>query len=108
MNARVCRILACNYYKQKMKLRRFVRVLAQLRGEVFVQVSATEEGLYRHDSSSLTAAMRLAALSFPEHSVPLGIYYPKSRDLFSLPQAVKKTIHDLPELFRAKASWQQS
>jgi 2-oxoglutarate/2-oxoacid ferredoxin oxidoreductase subunit beta len=77
-------------------------------GEAFTQVAATEEGLYQHDSSNLTAAMRLAALSFPKHPVPLGIYYQKSRDLFALPQDVKKTIHDLPELFRAKASWQQS
>ena len=78
-----------------------------LKGEIFNSVSATEEGLYQHDLSSFTSAMRLAALSFPTHPVPLGVYYQKSRDLFRFQQEVNKTIHDLPELFRAKASWQQ-
>jgi 2-oxoglutarate ferredoxin oxidoreductase subunit beta len=77
-------------------------------GEVFASVSAGEKGLYTHDSSSLNSAMRLAALSFPKHPVPLGVYYQKPRDLFALQQEVNKTVHDLPGLFRAKASWQQS
>lgn len=78
-----------------------------LKGEIFNSVSATEEGLYQHDLSSFTSAMRLATLSFPTHPVPLGVYYQKSRDLFRFQQEVNKTIDDLPELFRAKASWQQ-
>ncbi|CAM4487762.1 MAG: hypothetical protein LEGION0403_FIIPPAGN_00391 [Legionella sp.] len=73
----------------------------------FEKVSATEEGLYTHDSSSLTAATRLAGLSFPEHPVPLGVYYQKSRELFGFDPEIKKTVQDLPALFRAKASGEQ-
>jgi len=79
----------------------------QVKEEQFVSVSADEEGLYKHDSGSFIGAMRLARLSFPEHPVPLGIYYQKTRELFTLPQEVKKTVDDLQELYRAKASWQQ-
>ncbi|MGC1181668.1 2-oxoacid:ferredoxin oxidoreductase subunit beta [Legionella sp.] len=79
-----------------------------VQGDIFTSVSATTQGLYKHDTGSLTSAIRLAALAFPEHPVPLGVYYQKSRDLFTLPQKVNKTIDDLPGLFRAKASWQQS
>ncbi|WP_454781156.1 2-oxoacid:ferredoxin oxidoreductase subunit beta [Legionella sp. WA2022007384] len=79
-----------------------------VKGEEFARVSAEETDIYRHDPSSFAAAMRLASLSFPEYPVPLGVYYQKTRDLFALPQEVKKTVNDLPELFRAKASWQQS
>jgi 2-oxoglutarate ferredoxin oxidoreductase subunit beta len=52
--------------------------------------------------------MRLAALTFPNYPVPLGVYYQKSRDLFTLKEDVDKTVDDLPGLFRSKASWQQS
>ncbi|MCW8386011.1 2-oxoacid:ferredoxin oxidoreductase subunit beta [Fluoribacter dumoffii] len=79
----------------------------QLQGEQFVHVSA-EEGSYRHNPGSFTEAMRLASLSFPEHPVPLGVYYQKKRDLFALPQEIRKTVNDLPELFRAKATWHQN
>lgn len=72
------------------------------------KVSATEEGLYQHDPSNLASATRLASLSFPDYPVPLGVYYQKTRDKFSLQQEVNKTVEDLPELFRAKASWKQS
>lgn len=74
----------------------------------FASVSAEEKGIYHHSPSDFVAAMRLASLSFPAYPVPLGVYYQKTRDLFALPQEVKKTINDLPELFRAKATWQQS
>lgn len=80
----------------------------QVEGELFTKVSASAEGLYQHNPGSLTSAMRLAALTFPEHPVPLGIYYQYSRDIFTLSQKVSKTVADLPELFRAKASWQQN
>ncbi len=79
-----------------------------VRGDLFDKVSATEDGLYQHDPSNLTSAMRLASLSFPNHPVPLGVYYQKTRDQFTLQQKVNKTVEDLPELFRAKASWKQS
>lgn len=80
----------------------------QIQGEFFNKVSIVEPDLYHHDPSHFSAAIRLASLSFPEYPVPLGIYYQKERELFTLPQEIKKTVHDLPELFRAKASWQQS
>lgn len=77
----------------------------QLNGDIFAATKATTDSLYQHDSSSFTAAMRLASLHFPEYPVPLGVYYQKPRDLFTLPQEVKKTKADLAELYRAKASW---
>ncbi|MFT4060362.1 MAG: 2-oxoacid:ferredoxin oxidoreductase subunit beta [Legionella sp.] len=80
----------------------------QLQEETFVRVSSAEKSLYQHDSSCLSAAMRLARLTFPSYPVPLGVYYQKSRDLFALSQEVNKTVNDLPGLYRAKASWQQS
>lgn len=79
-----------------------------LKEEQFERVSAEQEGLYRHHSGSFINAMRLARLSFPDHPVPLGVYYQKPRELFTLQQEVKKSVSDLPALFRAKASWQQS
>lgn len=79
-----------------------------LTGETFARTAAAEDGLYMHNSGSLIDAMRLARLSFPDYPVPLGVYYQKPRDLFSLPQGIKKTVSDLPALYRAKASWQQA
>lgn len=74
----------------------------------FERSGADDADLYTHDSSNLIDAMRLARLSFPAHPVPLGVYYQKPRELFRLQQEVKKSVIDLPALFRAKASWQQS
>jgi 2-oxoglutarate ferredoxin oxidoreductase subunit beta len=74
----------------------------------FERSGADDPDLYTHDSSNLIDAMRLARLSFPAHPVPLGVYYQKPRELFRLQQEVKKSVSDLPALFRAKASWQQS
>ena len=51
--------------------------------------------------------MRLTQLTFPEYPVPLGVYYQKPREVFTLPCGMKKTVDDLPGLFRARASWQQ-
>lgn len=76
-------------------------------GEQFSTVAASQEGLYQHNVGSLTDAMRLASLSFPSYPVPLGVYFQKPRDVFTLGQTVKKTAEDLPELYRSKASWQQ-
>jgi 2-oxoglutarate ferredoxin oxidoreductase subunit beta len=74
----------------------------------FDKVASLQEGLYLHDTSNFTNAIDLARLKFPEHPVPLGIYYQNERPLFALEQNVKKTTEDLPALFRAKASWQQA
>lgn len=74
----------------------------------FVRAAATDSEIYQHNPSSFIDAMRLTRLHFPEFPVPLGIYYQEERAPFSLPQEIKKTMEDLPALFRAKASWQQS
>lgn len=66
-----------------------------------------EEANYSHDSSDYIAAMRLARLNFPEFPVPLGVYYQKPREIFTLNKPCKKSIEDLPALYRARASWQQ-
>ncbi|KGP64179.1 2-oxoacid:ferredoxin oxidoreductase subunit beta [Legionella norrlandica] len=79
----------------------------QLCNEQFTRVSADEKNLYKHDSSSFIDAMRLTRLTFPGYPVPLGIYYQNRREFFTLNQEVKKKASDLPELFRAKASWRQ-
>lgn len=75
-------------------------------GDEFVSVPSAED-LYRHDPSNFAAAMQLASLSFPTHPVPLGIYYQKARELFTLEQTVKKTVDDLPQLFKTKTTWKQ-
>jgi 2-oxoglutarate ferredoxin oxidoreductase subunit beta len=77
-----------------------------LQDDDFKRVSAAE-GLYTHDSTSFMDAMRLAKLSFPDYPVPLGVYYQQKRDTFTVPQEIKKSVSDLPELFRARASWTQ-
>ncbi|MBL7479809.1 2-oxoacid:ferredoxin oxidoreductase subunit beta [Legionella bononiensis] len=74
----------------------------------FERAGSDVSGLYTHDSANLIDAMRLARLTFPAYPVPLGVYYQQSRDLFTLPQEIKKSVNDLPALYRAKASWQQS
>lgn len=82
------------------------KALSLQEGELQLTTS-TEEGLYQHDSGNFIAAMRLARLSFPAYPVPLGVYYQKTKELFTLQQEVKKTKADLAALYRAKASWQQ-
>ena len=78
-----------------------------LREEQLHRVAHHEVGDYRHDTTNFIAAMRLARLTFPEHPVPLGVYYQNVRDAFALRGDVKKTTTDLSALYRAKASWQQ-
>lgn len=75
--------------------------------QVVAAESVNPAHCYHHDSSNFLAAMRLAGLHFPEYPVPLGIYYQKQRELFSLRQPVKKSLADLASLYRAKASWNQ-
>lgn len=60
----------------------------------------------KHDPSDFMQAMQLARLTYPEHPVPLGVYYEKTRDVFSLVPKASKTKADLAALYRAKASWQ--
>ncbi|WED43865.1 2-oxoacid:ferredoxin oxidoreductase subunit beta [Legionella cardiaca] len=72
-----------------------------------LQRKIQSEVTYRHDASNFIAAMRLARLTFPEFPVPLGVYYRKEREIFSLSKPFKKSASDLSALFRAKASWQQ-
>lgn len=73
----------------------------------FAHIPASEEHLYQHKPESFIDAMRLAQLRFPAFPVPLGVYYQKPREIFSLQQQVSKSVADLPALFRSKASWQQ-
>lgn len=77
-----------------------------LQEEQLLKVSAQDAYHYRHDIHNLTAAMRLSYLTFPDYPVPLGVYYQKNHDVFTLPIHAKKTADDLAQLFRAKASWQ--
>jgi len=71
------------------------------------RVASDEAGNYCHDSANFLAAMRLARLTFPEYPVPLGVYYQQQRDVLSLKSECKKSVDDLPALYRARASWQQ-
>ncbi|MDF1684535.1 MAG: 2-oxoacid:ferredoxin oxidoreductase subunit beta [Legionellaceae bacterium] len=59
----------------------------------------------KHDPANDIQAMQLARLTFPEHPVPLGVYYQESRDVFSLTPKSNKKRADLSALYRAKASW---
>jgi len=61
-----------------------------------------------HDQSNLIASMRLARLNFPDFPVPLGVYYQSARQDYTLDKPIIKTTKDLPDLYRARASWQQS
>ncbi|ARB90916.1 2-oxoacid:ferredoxin oxidoreductase subunit beta [Legionella longbeachae] len=74
-------------------------------GDEFVCISNSDKELYQHDPSNFIAAMQLASLSFPAYPVPLGIYYQKTREVFSLEQTLKKTVEDLPDLFKTKDTW---
>ena len=76
-------------------------------GEEFVVVAGSDKNLFQHQPKRLMDAMRLAALSFPSYPVPLGIYYQQPRPVLSFQQEVKKSIKDLPGLYRMKANWQQ-
>jgi len=62
---------------------------------------------YLHDPNDWDKAMRLAQLHFPEFPVPLGVYYKSKKDIFSFNTRINKSIKDLPDLYRNKASWHQ-
>ncbi len=78
-----------------------------LQDEQLQRVTVQEATNYHHDSTNFIAAMRLARLTFPDYPVPLGVYYQQNRDILNLSGGVKKSMEDLPALYRAKASWQQ-
>lgn len=75
----------------------------------FIRVNSQDEPLYRHDPTNFLAAVRLAGLRFPDFPVPLGVYYRNNREVYNLNRSSTntKTMRDLNDLFRAKASWQQ-
>jgi 2-oxoglutarate/2-oxoacid ferredoxin oxidoreductase subunit beta len=77
-----------------------------LRDGVFQRVLRDKVDKDYHDSNDYIAAMRLAQLTFPDYPVPLGVYYQKARESFCLTGEMKKSVDDLPALFRAKAHWQ--
>ncbi|WP_419418836.1 2-oxoacid:ferredoxin oxidoreductase subunit beta [Legionella sp. D16C41] len=62
---------------------------------------------YIHQPASFMHAIRLAQLNYPDFPVPLGVYYQKPRDIFTLSRPIRKTESDLEKLFRQKANWQQ-
>ncbi|MDF1678020.1 MAG: 2-oxoacid:ferredoxin oxidoreductase subunit beta [Legionellaceae bacterium] len=61
-----------------------------------------------HNPADFTQAMQLARLTFPEHPVPLGVYYQAAREVFSLKPKCDKKRADLSALYRAKATWKVS
>jgi 2-oxoglutarate/2-oxoacid ferredoxin oxidoreductase subunit beta len=60
-----------------------------------------------YDSSNWQAAMSLATLQDPELPVPLGVYYQHDRAAFKLNGNLNKSLSDLPNLYRSRASWKQ-
>lgn len=60
-----------------------------------------------HDTSNKMLADRLINLTFPEFPVPLGVYYKKPREIYSLSKPITKNIEDLNSLFRSKGTWTQ-
>ncbi|MDX1836678.1 2-oxoacid:ferredoxin oxidoreductase subunit beta [Legionella taurinensis] len=79
-----------------------------LQGDDLHLAARDEKTAAIHDPANLMAAMRLARLHFPEYPVPLGVYYQQPKACFNLCKPISKTTADLHDLFRAKASWQQS
>lgn len=73
----------------------------------FKVVSAKNDNNYLHNMQDIMSAMRLATLSVDDFPVPLGVYYKKERQTFSLAKEITKNKENLVELFKSKASWQQ-
>lgn len=61
-----------------------------------------------HQPEHWMQAMQLAKLTFPEHPVPLGIYYQVTQPCFHGSYSVTKNIQDLQQLFESHATWKQS
>lgn len=79
----------------------------ELQGDSFERRASNASIEYHHNPESYLCAQRLAQLTFPQFPVPLGIIYQKKRPIYNLSCTFKKTLTDLPELFRSKASWTQ-
>jgi len=71
-----------------------------------VKCVPSEQATLRHEPNNFDTALTLAQLRFPEFPVPLGVYYQAERPIFNFSPDVKRTINDLPALYRARASWQ--
>lgn len=74
-------------------------------GNEMLRVQYDAEKAHCHHPEDFMSAMRLARLTFPEFPVPLGVYYQSERPVFHLRGEFKKSVNDLPALFRSKASW---
>lgn len=80
--------------------------LAYHNGEM-QRVRSADDRILNHDTTNFMAAMRLARLSFPKYPIPLGVYYQERRSEYTLGYKTNKTLSDLPELYRSRASWKQ-
>ena len=79
-----------------------------LQGDTFQKIPYDPLTASLHDVRHFLNAMRLARLHFPEHPVPLGVYYQETRAVYSLSsQMNEKSSDDLQALYRSRASWQQ-
>lgn len=67
-------------------------------------VPLTVDGL-KHDPGNFMQAIQLTRLTFPEHPVPLGVYYQESRPVFKFNMNQDKKRADLSALYSSKASW---
>ncbi|KTC75621.1 2-oxoglutarate ferredoxin oxidoreductase beta subunit [Legionella birminghamensis] len=79
-----------------------------LEGEQLKVIAHNEHNGYIHDSSNFIAAMRLAQIHYPEYPVPLGVYYQQSRQCQQFDKPISKSKVDVEQLFRSRASWNQS
>jgi len=76
-------------------------------GDTLQRVTQDHDQIMVHDSGNVLSAMHLASLTYPEFPVPLGVYYQKPRESFKLDARVSKSVDDLADLYRSKASWTQ-
>ena len=73
-----------------------------------IAYDVSDTNVLRHDVANFYAATRLAKLHFPDHPVPLGVYYKEQRGVYSLSESkIQKSMDDLRALYRSRASWQQ-
>jgi 2-oxoglutarate ferredoxin oxidoreductase subunit beta len=79
----------------------------EVKDDLFNKVESHSQLQYKHQPENYIAAMRLASLTFPEYPVGLGIYYKKSREIYSLKQTISKSKLDLEKLYRSRTSWSQ-
>lgn len=75
-----------------------------LRNDHLQQVNSDTHDAYKHNPHDYLSAMRLATLT-SEYPVPLGVYFQKVREVYHLPCEIKKSVADLPTLFRERATF---